>query len=62
MRMLGRLIIGGMSALAVGYMAGITQSSFRYYFRKYSDEMDNVMVAPPQEVIVVESKKRGGKK
>lgn len=60
--MISRLIIGGITALTVGYIAGVTQSSFRHYHSRFVTKEDNVQVLPPQEVIVVETKKRGGKR
>ena len=40
MKMIGKLMTVSMFALTGGFVAGVAQSSFRHYYRRYADEED----------------------
>jgi hypothetical protein len=57
------LKVGIMTVALTGFFAGIAESSFRHYQRKYS-ESEDLISGDVQEVVIVEdeSKKSRGKK
>ena len=57
------LKVGIMTVALTGFFAGIAESSFRHYQRKYSDSED-LISGDVQEVVIIEdkSKKSRGKK
>ncbi len=57
------LKIGIMSVALTGFFAGVAESSFRHYQRKYS-ESEDLKSGDVQEVVIIEdeTKKSGGKK
>ena len=57
------LKIGIMSVALTGFFAGVAESSFRHYQRKYS-ESEDLKSGDVQEVVIIEdeTKKTGGKK
>ena len=54
MRMLGRLMTLSMFALTGGFVAGVAQSSFRHYYRRYADEEDLRQAGEIVEVVIVQ--------
>ncbi|MDC0340367.1 hypothetical protein OAM96_00225 [Candidatus Poseidoniaceae archaeon] len=62
--MIGRLLTGGVMAMAGGYLIGVAHSSYRHYYNRYAADEDLRQRGSIQEVFVVgETKKPGrGKK
>ena len=60
--MMMKLLTTSAVTLASGFLVGIAHSSFRHYYRRYSDEEGMKQRGPVQEVCIVEDQTKGGKK
>ena len=61
--MLGKMLIGIVGIIAVGFVVGVAHSGFKHYYEKYADEED-LSDASVQKVVIVkdETKKTRGRK
>ena len=61
--MLGRMLVGVVGVVAIGFVAGIAHSGFKHYYEKYADDED-LNDGSIQKVSIVndETKKSRGKK
>lgn len=50
---IGRLLTGGVMAMAGGYLIGVAHSSYRHYYNRYAADEDLRQRGSIQEVFVV---------